>query len=45
VLGWAASGQLKLRIERTYKLADRRAGPPRNLAGRATSGKLLLLPG
>ena len=44
VLGWVASGQLKLRIERTYKLSDA-AQAHRDLAGRATSGKLLLLPG
>ncbi|HWP35468.1 MAG TPA: quinone oxidoreductase [Thermodesulfobacteriota bacterium] len=43
VLGWIASGALKLRIERTYPLAD--AGRAHeDLAGRRTSGKLLLLP-
>jgi len=44
VLGWIASGKLKLQIDRTYKLADA-AQAHRDLEGRATAGKLLLLPG
>jgi len=44
VLGWVASGKLKLRIDRTYPLA-KAAQAHIDLAGRATSGKLLLLPG
>ena len=43
VLGWVASGQLKLRIDRTYPLSNA-AQAHIDLAGRATSGKLLLLP-
>ncbi|HEX2171528.1 MAG TPA: quinone oxidoreductase [Dehalococcoidia bacterium] len=43
VLGWIASGDLKLRIEHTYPLADA-AQAHRDLAGRRTTGKLLLLP-
>ena len=44
VLGWVASGKLKLRIDRTYPL-ERAAQAHIDLAGRATAGKLLLLPG
>ena len=44
VLGWAASGTLRVRIDRTFPLA-RAADAHRALAGRGTSGKLLLLPG
>jgi NADPH2:quinone reductase len=44
VLGWIASGKLKLQIDRTYKLADA-AQAHRDLESRATAGKLLLLPG
>ena len=43
VLGWIAGGKLKLRIERTYPLADA-AAAHRDLEGRKTAGKLLLLP-
>ena len=41
VLGWIASGRLKLRIDRTYPLAEA-AGAHRDLEGRKTAGKLLL---
>ena len=43
VLNWIASGKLKLRIDRTYPLADA-AAAHRDLEGRKTAGKLLLLP-
>jgi NADPH2:quinone reductase len=43
VLNWIASGKLKLRIERTYPLADA-AAAHRDLEGRKTAGKLLLMP-
>jgi NADPH:quinone reductase len=43
VLGWIAAGKLKLRIERTYPLADA-AAAHRDLEGRKTAGKLLLIP-
>ena len=43
VLGWIAAGKLKLRIEHVYPLAD--AGQAhRDLEGRKTTGKLLLIP-
>jgi NADPH2:quinone reductase len=41
VLQWIDSGQLKLRIERTYSLAEA-AAAHRDLEGRKTAGKLLL---
>ena len=41
VLNWVAAGRLKLRIDRTYPLADA-ASAHRDLEGRHTSGKLLL---
>jgi NADPH2:quinone reductase len=43
VLKWIESGSLKIRIEKTYRLA---AAPQahRDLEGRKTSGKLLLIP-
>ncbi len=41
VLGWVASGKLKLRIDRTYPLS-RAAEAHRDLEGRKTAGKLLL---
>jgi NADPH2:quinone reductase len=41
VLGWLASGKLKLRIDRTYPLADA-ANAHRDLEGRRTAGKLIL---
>ncbi len=43
VLGWIASGKLKLRIDRKYSLADA-AQAHRDLEGRKTAGKLLLIP-
>ncbi len=43
VLGWVASGKLKLRIDRSYPLADA-AAAHRDLEGRKTTGKLLLIP-
>jgi NADPH:quinone reductase len=42
VLGWVASGKLKLRIDRTYPLAEA-AAAHRDLEGRHTAGKLLLI--
>jgi NADPH2:quinone reductase len=42
VLGWAASGELKLRVAHTYPLAAA-ADAHRDLEGRRTTGKLLLL--
>jgi len=44
VLGWVASGELKLRIERAYPLEEA-AQAHRDLESRRTSGKLLLLAG
>ena len=41
VLSWIDSGKLKLRIDRTYPLADV-ASAHRDLEGRKTSGKLVL---
>jgi NADPH2:quinone reductase len=41
VLGWIAAGKLKLRIDRTYPLAEA-AAAHRDLEGRKTAGKLLL---
>lgn len=43
VLGWIDSGKLKLRIERTYPLSEA-AAAHRDLEGRHTAGKLLLMP-
>lgn len=43
VLGWIAGGKLKLRIHKTYPLADA-AQAHRDLEGRKTTGKLLLIP-
>ena len=43
VLGWIASGKLKLRVEHTYPLAEA-AQAHTDLGGRKTTGKLLLLP-
>jgi NADPH2:quinone reductase len=43
IFTWITAGQLKVRIERTFPLAD--AGEAQEqLAGRKTTGKLLLLP-
>jgi NADPH2:quinone reductase len=43
VLRWIAAGELKLRIHKTYPLADA-AQAHRDLEGRKTTGKLLLIP-
>jgi NADPH2:quinone reductase len=42
VLGWVASGKLKLRIDRTYPLEEA-AAAHRDLESRKTAGKLVLL--
>jgi len=42
VLGWVASGKLKLRIDRTYPLSEA-AAAHRDLEGRHTAGKLILI--
>jgi len=43
VLGWIASGKLKIHVEKAYKLAD--AGQAHiDLQSRKTTGKLLLIP-
>jgi len=41
VLGWIVDGKLKLRVDRTYRLAEAGAAH-RALAGRETTGKVLL---
>jgi NADPH2:quinone reductase len=43
VLSWIGSGKLKLLIERSYPLADA-AEAHRDLEGRKTTGKLLIIP-
>lgn len=43
LLDWIAAGKLKLRIEHTYPLAEA-ATAHRELEGRKTAGKLLLIP-
>jgi NADPH2:quinone reductase len=43
VLQWIAAGDLKLRIHKTYPLAEA-AQAHRDLEGRKTTGKLLLVP-
>lgn len=43
VLNWVAKGELKVRVGNTYALKDV-AQAHRDLAGRGTTGKLLLLP-
>jgi NADPH:quinone reductase len=43
VFGWIVDGSLRLRIERTYALEDA-AEAHRDLEGRKTTGKLLLVP-
>ncbi len=43
VLGWIASGKLNLRVEHVYPLSDA-AQAHRDLEGRATTGKLVLIP-
>ena len=44
VLGWVRDGTLRLRIEREFPLSQA-AEAHRQLQGRATAGKLLLIPG
>jgi NADPH2:quinone reductase len=43
VLKWVAEGKLKLRIEHTYPLREA-AQAHRDLEGRKTTGKVLLIP-
>ncbi|MBI4240217.1 MAG: quinone oxidoreductase [Candidatus Rokubacteria bacterium] len=43
VLGWIGAGKLRLRVERTFPLAEA-AEAHKALAGRQTTGKVLLLP-
>lgn len=43
VLGWIAKGELKLRVEHVYPLANA-AQAHRDLEGRKTTGKLVLMP-
>src|SRR5207302_821313 len=43
VLGWVGAGRLRLRIERTFRLAEA-AEAQRLLASRGTTGKLVLVP-
>jgi len=43
VLGMIAAGKLKLRVEHVYKLEDAQQAH-RDLEGRKTTGKLLLIP-
>jgi NADPH2:quinone reductase len=43
VFGWAVSGELKLRMEHRYALADA-AQAQRDLEARKTTGKVLLVP-
>jgi NADPH2:quinone reductase len=43
VLGWIGAGKLELRIHKTYALGDA-AQAHRDLEGRGTAGKLLLIP-
>jgi NADPH2:quinone reductase len=43
VLGWIAKGKLKLHIHKVYALADA-AQAQRDLEGRGTTGKLILVP-
>jgi len=43
VFGMVAAGKLKLRIEHTYPLAEAQRAH-RDLEGRKTTGKLLLIP-
>ena len=43
VLGWVKSGELKLRVEHHFALSDA-AEAHRQLAGRATTGKIILTP-
>lgn len=43
VLNWITTGELKLRVEKTFPLSEA-AEAHRQLEGRATTGKILLLP-
>jgi NADPH2:quinone reductase len=43
LFSWTASGKLKLRIEKTFALAEA-AEAHRQLEGRKTAGKIILLP-
>jgi NADPH2:quinone reductase len=43
VLGWVSSGELKIRVDRAYPLSEA-AQAHRDLEGRRTAGKLLLIP-
>ena len=43
VLGWIAAGKLELRIDRTFQLSEA-AQAHRDLEGRKTAGKVLLIP-
>jgi NADPH2:quinone reductase len=43
LLGWIAAGKLRVRVDRTYPLAQA-ADAHRALAGRETMGKILLIP-
>src|SRR5208283_1907229 len=43
VLGWIASGELRIRVDRVYPLSEA-AEAHRALEGRHTAGKLLLIP-
>lgn len=43
ILGWVADGSLKLRLEHSYPLAEA-AQAHRDLEGRKTTGKVLLMP-
>jgi NADPH2:quinone reductase len=43
VLGWIAAGKLELRIDRTFPLSEA-AQAHRDLEGRKTAGKVLLIP-
>jgi NADPH2:quinone reductase len=43
LFNWIATGQLKLRIDKTFPLAEA-AEAHRQLEGRKTSGKVLLVP-
>jgi NADPH2:quinone reductase len=43
IFAWIASGRLRLRIEKTFPLTEA-AEAHRQLSGRQTTGKLLLIP-
>jgi len=44
ILGWIVAGKIKVRVDRTYPLAEA-AQAHRDLEARKTAGKLLLIPG